>query len=463
MHAELTALDGSRAGEVRQVRKDFATMGRHPSADIRFDPEQDLDVSGRHAALFRQGETWVLRDLGSTNGTYVNEARIRHDRVLAADDVIRLGTNGPRLRFSMAPSSVQPSPIAEADAKPTAPTRARATASAGMRGSRPTARGHREAARTQRRWRGAAVLATVLLLSLTGLGFAWRRTRALEHERVRLLRQLDSLTTRLDAATGSATALAAVLRDARDEAARLRRSVTDDEPTRGRLAALGQELSASRARHQGVLRAAELDVAAVARARLPAIALIVAELPGGRLVSGTGLTVRARGDTGWILTSRHLVVDSAGGRAVRLGAMYHGTAQNFRARVVATADSTDLALLAVQVRGGVPEAGEIATGAAVGDPVAILGYPFGFDFPMAGDWRSVGVSATTFSGTVTRVTPGVLELDGYGATGSSGSPVFDAGGAVVGLVFGGDPGSQGRTLYAVPANVVRAFLTQHGQ
>jgi hypothetical protein len=462
MHAELTALDGSRAGEVRQVRKDFATLGRHPSADIRFDPEQDLDVSGRHAALFRQGGAWVLRDLGSTNGTFVNEDRIRHDRVLAADDVIRLGTKGPQLRFTTAPSSEQPSPSAEANARPTAPTRARAPASASSRGGRPAARGHGEAARTLRLWRWAAVVATVLLMSLTGLGLAWRRTRALEHEQVRLLQQLDSLTTRLDATTGSATALAAALRDARDDAARLRRSVTADQPTRGRLAALGREVSSSQARHQGVLRAAELNVAAVARARLPAIALIVAELPGGRLVSGTGLTVRARGDTGWILTSRHLVVDSAGGHAVRLGAVYHGTAQNFRARVVATADSADLAVLAVQVRGGVPEAGEIATGAALGDPVAILGYPFGFDFPMAGDWRSVGVSATTFSGTVTRVTPGVLELDGYGATGSSGSPVFDAGGAMVGLVFGGDPGSQGRTLYAVPARAIRAFLAQHG-
>jgi S1-C subfamily serine protease len=116
----------------------------------------------------------------------------------------------------------------------------------------------------------------------------------------------------------------------------------------------------------------------------------------------------------------------------------------------------------VLVQGGVPEAAAIATGAAVGDPVSVLGYPFGFEFPMAGDWRKVGVSATTFSGTVTRVTADAVEIDGFGATGSSGSPVLDATGAVVGMVFGGDSRSHGQTLYAVPASEVRAFLAKHG-
>jgi hypothetical protein len=304
LHAELAALDGARAGEVRLARKDFATLGRHPSADIGFDPEHDLDATAAGA---------------------------------------------------------------------------------------------------------------------------------------------DGLVTALN--------------EARADAARLRKAITESNPDR--LAELSRDVTTSRARHEGVARAAELD-ASVARARLPAVALVVAELPGGRRLSGTGLTGRARGDTGWILTSRHLVVDSAGRPARRLGALYHGTAQNFRAWVAATADSADLALLVVLVRGGVPEAAAIATGAAAGDPVSVLGYPFGFAFPMAGDWRKVGVSATTFSGTVTRVTAHAVEIDGFGATGSSGSPVLDAAGAVVGMVFGGDPRSHGRTLYAVPASVIMAFLAQHG-
>jgi len=460
MHAELAALDGARAGEVRLVRKDFATLGRDPSADIGFDPEGDLDVSGRHAALFRQGDVWVLRDLGSTNGTFVNETRIRNDRILAAGDVIGLGAKGPRLRFGTRSEAQRSATGVGPDAEPTAP--ARAAAPAPSRGSRPAGDAPMPAGPGSG-WRRATTVVVMALLAVTAAGgFAWRRTRALEEERAALLRQLDSMATRLDASTGGAAALAAELHEARIEAARLRRSVTGRDQSRERLAQLSREISASRARHQGAVRAAELDAAAVARALLPAVALVVTELPGGRSVSGTGLTVRARGDTGWILTSRHLVVDSAGGRALRLGALYHGTAQNFRARVLATAESADLALITVQVRGGVPEAAALATGAAAGDPVAILGYPFGFAFPIAGDWRQVGVSATTFSGTVTRVTASVLELDGYGATGSSGSPVVDAAGAMVGLVFGGDPRSHGRTLYAVPVSMVRSFLAGQG-
>jgi S1-C subfamily serine protease len=461
MHAELAALDGARAGEIRLVRKDFATLGRHPSADIGFDSERDLDVSGRHAALFRQGDAWVLRDLGSTNGTFVNEVRIRNDRVLAPGDVIGLGVKGPRLRFSLASEAPGPGVEAAPDAAPTAPARPRGAAPADRPRRQPATRERVQAGRTARWRRVTTVFAIALLGAAAAVGFAWRRARALERERAALVRQLDSLATRLDATAGGAAALATALQEARDDAARLRRSITEHPPTRGRLAELSRDVSTKRARYLGVARAAELD-ALVSRARLPAVALVVAELPGGRQVSGTGLTVRARGDTGWILTSRHLVVDSAGGTARRVGAVYHGTAQNFRARVAATADSADLALLVVLVRGGVPEAAAIATGAAVGDPVAVLGYPFGFAFPMAGDWRKVGVSATTFSGTVTGVTTDALEIDGYGATGSSGSPVLDAAGAVVGLVFGGDPRSHGRMLYAVPASAVRAFLAQHG-
>jgi hypothetical protein len=458
VNAALVALDGPRAGEVRLVRKDFATLGRHHSADIGFDPERDLDVSARHAALFRQSGAWVLRDLGSTNGTYVNGVRIRTDRVLAPEDLIGLGEKGPRLRFRFASEAARPEADDGPDAVPTAPARTQGPASSSRA---PGARQRGQAGHAPR-WRPAVPLLAIAVLGVTtAAGFAWRRTGALEQEREALVTRLDSLTARLDAATGGAAALATALNDARADAARLRRAITESNPTGHRLAELSRDVAASRARHEGVARAAELDASA-SRARLPAVALVVAEFPGGRRLSGTGLTVKARGDTGWILTSRHLVVDSAGGAARRLGAVYHGTAQNFRAWLAATADSADLALLVVLVRGGVPEAAAIATGAAVGDPVSVLGYPSGFEFPMAGDWRKVGVSATTFSGTVTRVTAHAVEIDGFGATGSSGSPVLDAAGALVGLVFGGDPRSHGRTLYAIPASEVRAFLARHG-
>lgn len=50
----------------------------------------DVTVSRRHAAVIEKGDTWVLTDEGSLNGTYVN--RERSDRTLLRDgDEIQIG------------------------------------------------------------------------------------------------------------------------------------------------------------------------------------------------------------------------------------------------------------------------------------------------------------------------------------------------------------------------------------
>jgi pSer/pThr/pTyr-binding forkhead associated (FHA) protein len=59
--------------------------------------EGDNSVSRVHAVLERVGSRWVIRDVGSTNGTLVNGERIYADHVLRDDDEIILGRT--RLRF----------------------------------------------------------------------------------------------------------------------------------------------------------------------------------------------------------------------------------------------------------------------------------------------------------------------------------------------------------------------------
>ena len=61
-------------------------------------------------------------------------------------------------------------------------------------------------------------------------------------------------------------------------------------------------------------------------------------------------------------------------------------------------------------------------------------------------------------GTVSKLLPETLQLDGFAAQGSSGSPVFDARGFVVGVIYGGATESAGRIVYAVPSARLAAQL-----
>jgi len=453
MYAEFRHLDGACAGETRVVRKDFATIGRHPSADVPFDADRDLDVSGRHAAVFRQGEVWVLRDLGSTNGTWVNGARLKGDRVLAPNDVLRFGMNGPQLVFLPRTGAPPTIPATKAIiSKPTAPRRVPVGSTTG--------RIRVEVRRQIASWKRLTIVVGVVVGGgvLALIQNSSNKSRAEAEERGLLLARTDSLLARMEAATTSVASLTAALAEAHRETARLRAILSAPEVAGSEKDSISQALATSLERHEGVTRAAELDLDAIALANSDAVAMVVSEFVGGRRVAGTGFSVRVRGDTGWIATNRHLVIDSAGRPAGKLGVLFNGSNQNFRAELVGTADSADLAVLVVRVTRGVPVVRSLGKGAYRGEPVAMLGFPFGFDFPMGGDWRRVGVRVSRFTGTVRAVGRDRLEIDGYGVSGSSGSPLFNGSGEVTGIVFGGDPASAGRTVYAVPVRILEELL-----
>jgi len=48
-------------------------------------------VSVEHARVRQTGRGWVITDLGSTNGTHINDSPINGETPLAAGDVLRLG------------------------------------------------------------------------------------------------------------------------------------------------------------------------------------------------------------------------------------------------------------------------------------------------------------------------------------------------------------------------------------
>lgn len=86
-------------GDARNVKLDDQrfTIGRGPENSLCLPVSV---VSRSQAEIIRLGSDFLLRDLGSTNGTFVNNVRIA-EQVLADGDVIRFGNNGPELSFRL--------------------------------------------------------------------------------------------------------------------------------------------------------------------------------------------------------------------------------------------------------------------------------------------------------------------------------------------------------------------------
>jgi FHA domain/zinc-ribbon domain len=78
---------GGRAGESFEAAGPKTLVGRSPDCDVFLD---DVTVSRRHAEIVRENDDYVIRDLGSLNGTFVNRQRIESS-VLSADDEVQIG------------------------------------------------------------------------------------------------------------------------------------------------------------------------------------------------------------------------------------------------------------------------------------------------------------------------------------------------------------------------------------
>ncbi|MCA9533974.1 MAG: FHA domain-containing protein [Myxococcales bacterium] len=74
--------------------------GRQPDNELALDPNADLDASGYHAELVRDGRQWKLTDTKSRNGTWVNGQRVVQ-ATLADGDEIEFGAGGPRFRVEL--------------------------------------------------------------------------------------------------------------------------------------------------------------------------------------------------------------------------------------------------------------------------------------------------------------------------------------------------------------------------
>jgi hypothetical protein len=82
--ALLAVRRGPNAGSQFLLDSDLTLVGRHPDSDIFLD---DATVSRRHAEFYRLGGRFTVRDVGSTNGTYVNRERIEEAQLNEGDEV----------------------------------------------------------------------------------------------------------------------------------------------------------------------------------------------------------------------------------------------------------------------------------------------------------------------------------------------------------------------------------------
>ena len=76
----LVATRGPNAGSEFALEHVITTAGRHPDSDIFLD---DVTVSRRHVEVQRTDEGYLVRDMGSLNGTYLNQALVEGDVPLA--------------------------------------------------------------------------------------------------------------------------------------------------------------------------------------------------------------------------------------------------------------------------------------------------------------------------------------------------------------------------------------------
>jgi pSer/pThr/pTyr-binding forkhead associated (FHA) protein len=93
-------IKGADSGRQFEFDQALIRIGRMPDSDVDFDPEVDLDASGRHAEIRSESGRYLLVDTGSRNGTWLNGQRIKH-AALGPGDEIEFGRGGPKVEIDL--------------------------------------------------------------------------------------------------------------------------------------------------------------------------------------------------------------------------------------------------------------------------------------------------------------------------------------------------------------------------
>lgn len=105
----LKHLSGSKANQVEEFPLNHVkelVLGRDPSSTVKYDPDRDDLVGRQHAKITQDPNDpsqFIVTDLNSRNGTFVNRQRISGTTRLNVGDVVQLGPGGPEFLFEIEP------------------------------------------------------------------------------------------------------------------------------------------------------------------------------------------------------------------------------------------------------------------------------------------------------------------------------------------------------------------------
>jgi S1-C subfamily serine protease len=242
----LKHLSGSKANQVEEFPLNHVKeliLGRDPSATVKYDPDRDDLVGRQHAKITQDPNDpsqFIVSDLNSRNGTFVNRQRLNGTTRINPGDVVQLGPGGPEFVFDVEPrpaNSTKATRVAQtgpmAPTMPGAPsTRVAPTGGGGappptfpLTASAPNApsggvgkatverivsHNVQQAKKSQGRTFLAvgAVLVVLVVIALGGVGFfVWRATRA---TRDAASTEISSLKKGLDEAKATEAATASM-------------------------------------------------------------------------------------------------------------------------------------------------------------------------------------------------------------------------------------------------------------
>ncbi len=166
---QFTMRSGPTPGATYPLEGDQLTIGRDSSNGVTIN---DAEVSRKHARMNFQGGKYVIDDLGSTNGTFVNGQRLAGPVVLKSGDVVSLGEQIVLLYEALS-ADMGATVAASRKSIPAAPARQAAPSPVSVTPPPPPAYGAPMAPPKKTNWMPIAIGVGVVVLICVCVGTLW--------------------------------------------------------------------------------------------------------------------------------------------------------------------------------------------------------------------------------------------------------------------------------------------------